>query len=121
VPLARRSLAFATAAGFACVLSCASPTLPLPPPETPAVLAGPDADHIALSAGCGAAEPTAIIIVQNINPMVAKDLSISGTVVNDCGAWDVPSVYAHTGDVLEVTQQAGVLLSEATTVVVRLQ
>ena len=37
-------------------VACASPTLPLPPPEAPTQTAGPDADHVKLSAACGGAE-----------------------------------------------------------------
>jgi hypothetical protein len=82
------------------------------------VTAGLDADHVALSASCGAAEPSAIVVVDNTNPMVANDLAISGTVADQCGAWNVPSVFAHNGDVLNITQQFGALISESATVVV---
>ena len=112
-----RRLAPAVAA-FVALCACASPTLPLPPPEAPSVAAGPDADHIALTAPCGAAEPSAILVVDNTNPMVANDQAISGTVADPCGSWNVPSVFAHNGDVLNITQQFGALISDSVTVVV---
>lgn len=80
---------------------------------------GPDADHIALVAPCGAAEVSAIVVVYNTNPAVANDQAITGTVADQCGAWNVPSVYAHNGDVLNITQQFGALISNAVSVQVQ--
>ena len=78
--------------------------------------AGPDADHIALSAPCGGAEESAIIVVYNTNPAVANDQAITGTIADTCGSWTVPSVYAHNGDILNITQQFGALISDSESV-----
>jgi hypothetical protein len=97
----------------ASVLSCDSPTLPLPPPGLPNITAGADADHITLSSLCGGVEGNAVVVVLNDNPKVANDLAVSGARANDCGAWDA-TVYAHTGDVLEISQLFGTLASPPT-------
>ncbi|HEX3769433.1 MAG TPA: hypothetical protein VHV30_01150 [Polyangiaceae bacterium] len=86
--------------------ACASPTLPLPPPELPTQSAGVDADHITLSAGCGSVENGAVVVIINQSPQVAGDKAVSGALASSCGQWDA-SVFAHSGDLLEVTQLAG--------------
>jgi hypothetical protein len=96
--------------------ACASPTLPLPPPEAPTQSEGVDADHITLTAGCGGAEGGALILIINENE--APDRAVGGSEANACGAWDA-SVLAHSGDTLDITQEAGSLSSGATTYVVR--
>jgi hypothetical protein len=97
-------------------VACASPTLPLPPPEAPTQMAGVDADHVKLTAGCGGAQGGALIIIVNEN--VAPDLAVGGSIANGCGAWDA-SVYAHTGDVLQITQEVDQSSSVPTIVNVR--
>jgi hypothetical protein len=99
-----------------CVAACATPTLPLPPPEAPTQAPGIDADHVELSADCGGAEGGALIVV--LNQSVAPDLAVGGSEANACGAWDA-SIYAHSGDVLSITQQAGGVSSGSTTVQVQ--
>ncbi len=101
-------LAFAMLLGVA----CASPTLPLPPPELPSQTSL-DADHIVLSAGCGGAEANAIILILNENPMLRADQAVSGTIASPCGQWDAV-VYAHSGDQLDISQQADALSSPDT-------
>jgi hypothetical protein len=86
--------------------ACESPTLPLPPPEAPTLEAGSDINHIKLVAGCGGAEPNAVIVIVNLNPAVAGDMAVGGALANDCGAWDA-MVYAHVGDTLDITQEVG--------------
>jgi hypothetical protein len=86
--------------------SCLSPTLPLPPPESPTLEAGSDVDHVKLVAGCGGAESNAIIVIVNANPAVPGDLAVSGARADTCGAWDA-LVYAHSGDELDITQEFG--------------
>jgi hypothetical protein len=104
-------------APLALAMACASPTLPLPPPGAPTQESGPDADHIRLVAACGSAEPDALIAIRNnSNPPNQAGVLV---VANGCGAWDAPSVLAHRGDVLEITQQFGDLLSQAISVQVR--
>jgi hypothetical protein len=97
-------------------ISCASPTLPLPPPEAPSQTDGVDAAHIHLAAGCGGAQNGALIVIVNQN--VAPDLAVGGAIANDCGSWD-SSVLAQTGDELLITQNADGSTSAPTTYVVR--
>lgn len=82
-------------------LGCASPTLPLPPPLLPSVSAGPDADHIKLTATCNYPERFATIVVTNENPSVSPDLAVGGAIADKCGAWST-TVYAHRGDPLVI-------------------
>jgi hypothetical protein len=93
--------------GAMCVAgACASPTLPLPPPLAPTQTETADADHVKLAAPCGGAEPSALIVILNTNPSLAGDMAVSGSLANNCGAWDA-IVYAHRGDVLSITQEMG--------------
>ena len=96
-------------------LACASPTLPLPPPVTPTIGTGMDANHVQLVESCGGSEDNAVIIVVNDNPAVTNANAVSGTRADNCGAWTL-QVYAHKGDVLEITQQSGAVLSQTLTV-----
>ncbi len=86
--------------------ACDSPTLPLPPPEAPTLEAGSDINHIKLVAGCGGAEPNAVIVIVNLNPVVPGDMAVSGALASNCGAWDA-MVYAHSGDTIDITQEFG--------------
>jgi hypothetical protein len=115
--MARRLLAVLLHLQVASVLAvgCASPTLPLPPPVEPSIAPGADADHVHLAVACGSAEPGAIIVVYNTNTSVPPDQSVSGSLVNACGAWDTV-IYAHMGDFLEVTQEIGTQRSPPTIV-----
>jgi hypothetical protein len=100
-------------------IACESPTLPLPPPEAPTQTPGVDADHIKLTAGCGGAQAGAnILIINQTFATSAPDKAVSGSLANGCGAWDA-FVFAHTGDVLAISQEAGTLGSEATNYTVR--
>jgi hypothetical protein len=100
----RRLLAVGPFAALA--LACASPTLPLPPPETPTVSPGLDADHVILTVACGGAEAGALIVIVNTNTSVPGDEAVSGSLVSDCGGWDA-TVFAHNGDYLDITQEIG--------------
>jgi hypothetical protein len=119
----RRTLAvapFTAAVAALAVLACASPTLPLPPPEPPTMLQGQDLDHINLVAGCGAAEPSALIIVVNTNTSVPSGEQVRGTFADaTCGSWQVPNVFAHNGDVLNIQQEFGSETSTVLTIQVR--
>jgi hypothetical protein len=112
--MVRRVLAVLFALGGA-LGGCASPTLPLPPPEEPTIGRGPDADHIRLAVPCGTSQPGALIVVYNTNTAIPPDQSVSGSLVNACGAWDT-TTYAHTGDVLEITQEIGTERSPPTVI-----
>jgi hypothetical protein len=99
-------------------LACASPTLPLPPPELPSQSQGVDADHIVLSTDCGGAEANAVIVIVNENPTLRGDQAVSGSIASPCGKWDAV-VFAHTGDRLDILQQADNLSSPDTMYQVR--
>jgi len=96
-------LALAVSVG---ALGCASPTLPLPPPEDPTISPGVDADHVRLGVACGHADPGAVIVIVNTNSAVPPDQAVSGALVSECGSWD-STIYAHSGDFLDVTQEIG--------------
>jgi hypothetical protein len=99
--------------GVFLALACASPTLPLPPPEEPTVLtgAGSDANHVKLVVPCGGAQPGAVIVIINDNTTVPPDQAVSGSLVDSCGGWDA-NVFAHAGDFLTITQEIGIQRSQ---------
>src|SRR5579872_3814299 len=99
------------------VTACASPTLPLPPPEAPTLEAGADADHLKLVAGCGGAESGAVIVIVNTNPALQGYQAVSGSVADGCGAWQAVA-FAHKGDALYITQEFGQTRSPPTVVLV---
>jgi hypothetical protein len=103
-----------------CVTACASPTLPLPPPEEPTIGPGLDADHIRLRVGCGGAVGGAVIVILNTNTAVPGDEAVSGAVASDCGAWDA-TAYAHNGDFLDITQDLGNERSQSLLIEVNVQ
>jgi hypothetical protein len=91
-------------------VACASPTLPLPPPMAPTIAAGADAHHFVLTAACGGADAGATIIIENTDTSLPDDERISGSLASGCGAWDA-TVYANLGDVLNITQDNGSVVS----------
>jgi hypothetical protein len=97
---------------------CESPTLPLPPPALPTVAFGPDANHVRLSSTCGGVEAYALVVIVNENPAVPGDQAVGGSIANACGAWDA-TVYAHKGDLLDVTQEQGTNASTPVRVLVQ--
>jgi hypothetical protein len=101
--MVRRALA---AGLFVAVGACASPTLPLPPPELISVGLKPDADHVTLTGMCGGTPANVDVIVLNkggSNVAVPLDQSVGGAHTDPvCGKWDA-TVFAHTGDVLSVS------------------
>jgi hypothetical protein len=102
-----------------CAVACASPTLPLPPPEAPIQSPGVDADHVKLTAGCGGAEEGAtIFIINQTIETTAPDMAVSGSIASACGSWDA-FVLAHTGDSLAISQETGTQASTATIYTVR--
>jgi hypothetical protein len=87
------------------VLACASPTLPLPPPQAPDQLMT-DADHVLLTSGCGGVEPSAFVTVLNTSlPASGEPLGVV-LEATTCGSWSA-KLYAHPTDVLDITQQVG--------------
>jgi len=102
-----------------CAFACESPTLPLPPPEAPMQTAGVDADHIKLTAGCGGAEAGADVIVLNQTLEISKpDQAGVVSIASPCGAWDA-TIFAHTGDLLAISQELGTQASASTIYTVR--
>jgi hypothetical protein len=102
-----------------CAIACESPTLPLPPPEAPTQTPGVDADHIKLTAGCGGAQAGAnIFIINQTIETSAPEMAVGGSLANGCGAWDA-IVFAHTGDLLAILQEAGTVGSDPTIYTVR--
>jgi len=107
------------AIGVLCAVACASPTLPLPPPEAPTQTEGTDADHVKLTAGCGGAQADAdIFIINQTLETTAPDEAVGGSIANGCGAWDA-NIFAHSGDTLAITQETGELGSDPTFYTVR--
>jgi hypothetical protein len=76
----------------------------LPPPLAPTVSAGPDADHVTLTAACNPPEGGAVIVIINTTSGVPMDRAVGGALTNSCGAWDAV-VYAHSGDQLSITYE----------------
>jgi hypothetical protein len=93
------------AAMFAAIVSCAAPTLPLPPPSLPTVAATEEPGKVRLASVRGA-EPHALIVVYNRNPEVPLDRRVGGAQADDEGSWSC-EVYASRGDYLDVTQEFG--------------
>jgi hypothetical protein len=106
----------AAATFVALVLACASPTLPLPPPEAPEQEVV-DATHVKLTAGCGGALQGAQIEVLNQTESDPNNSYGSPTWATDCGSWFV-TVFARTNDRLQITQTYGTTLSLPTEVCV---
>jgi hypothetical protein len=121
--LRRRLVGFAAAAVASALAAlggagCESPTLPLPPPALPTVAAGPDANHVRLSSTCGGVEAYALVVIVNENIAIPGDEAVGGSIADTCGAWDA-IVYAHKGDVLDVTQEQGTNASTPVRVLVQ--
>ncbi len=96
--------------GLACgaqlgALGCASPSLPLPPPQEPTQFVV-DAEHVQLTSACGGADPDAVIVVVNTSPAVPASEAVGGAIADSCGAWST-TVFARVGDYLEITQETG--------------
>ena len=92
-----------------CLVSCLSPTLPLPPPDRPAVSA-PDSDGFVRLQGVAA--PQAEVIAWNHN----NDL-IAGQVTGDDSRYDF-QIKAEVSDVIELWYVQGSEESQSIRVVV---
>ncbi len=112
--LTRRTILFGAFA--AVVVGCTSPTLPLPPPAEPSVLASITPGHVTLTS-TGGAEANAIIVVFNTNPAVSRDDRVSATQADERGSWKV-DVVASSGDRLDITQQIDTDRSPSTSITV---
>ena len=124
--MVRRRFAAPTVAGFvggivvACTSSCASPTLPLPPPLAPAISQAEDPDHVTLTATCNPIEASLVIVVVNEGggQPVPPGLAVGGAIADSCGAWQT-EMFAHAGDALVITYQLNDQTSQPTVVTVR--
>jgi hypothetical protein len=105
----RRGLALGPVVALA--LACASPTLPLPPPLQPTIspVSG-QTDYVKLTAPCSGAEGGATIVIENTDTSLPDDERIGGSIASSCGSWDA-TVYARSGDALNITQQVGTEVS----------
>ena len=99
---------------FALALSCASPTLPLPPPSLPTISSASTGGKYHLSSERGA-EPNALIIVFNRNPAVPLDQRVSGAQADTNGSWDC-DVIATPGDFLDISEEFDSTRSASVTV-----
>lgn len=86
-------------------IACASPTLPLPPPEVPTIGPGAMAGQVHLSSTRGA-EPNAYILVTNQAANLPVNERAQATEADGQGSWQL-DVWAKTGDVLQVQQISG--------------
>ena len=109
-----RSLLSALGLAALLAVSCASPTLPLPPPALPSIATSSTPGRYHLSSERGA-EPNAVIIVFNRNPSVPLDQRVSGSQADGAGTWDA-EVIASPGDYLDVRQEFGTTRSPPVTV-----
>ncbi len=101
----------------ALAIACASPTLPLPPPDAPAATAGATPGTVHLHAGPSSAEPNALIVILNDNAGPTNHGVVS-TVRAD-GSWDA-DLSAVNNDVLTITQEFGKTVSQPLKFVVKL-
>jgi hypothetical protein len=108
VTLGRRVL-FAVVVALAA--ACASPTLPLPPPEVSSAMAitgsNPSKFHIV-----GTSEPNAEIYIRNMNTTGWPDPAqqVEAALADDKGAW-AADVFAFSGDYLTIDQNHGDVLN----------
>lgn len=110
-----RSMLFRVA--LLAAVACASPTLPLPPPEAPLISEGvqPGTVHLV-----GAnAEPNAEILIRNMNDALPRDRQLGGSIAGPDGVWDA-DVYGGKGDVLSITQRVGNDVSPPVVVTIKL-
>ena len=116
--LRRQLLVGLGAAVAGALLSCATPTLPLPPPVAPEMSTqGLPPGEVRLSSTRGA-EPNAIIVTYNRNPAVPNDQRVGGAQADGVGTWDAV-ITASKGDVIDITQEFGSTRSPSTTIVIR--
>jgi len=111
-----RGAAVALSALCVCAASCASPTLPLPPPEEPVFSPSTEAGHVHLHSS-GGAEPNAIIVIVNEDTSVPLEERVTGTEADATGSWDA-DVLASSGDVLDISEQSGTAASASTQAIV---
>ncbi len=94
--------------------SCASPTLPLPPPAVPSIEVSSLAGHYHVVSSHGA-EAGAIIVLVNRDTTLPASGRVFASQADDGGSWEV-DVTAAKGDVMDITQEYGTTRSAPTTV-----
>ena len=112
--LSRRAFGLTMLCAMLC--ACTSPTLPLPPPAEPSILASVTPGLVTLTSTTGA-QPNAIIVVFNTNPAVSRDDRVSATQADERGSWKV-DVVASSGDRLDITQEIDTDRSPSTSITV---
>jgi hypothetical protein len=116
VPLLRRRFLVAALAGFAMVSTldgCLSPTLPLPPPENPAVSKIDDEGYVTLTGAPASVEAGAL--VYGFNVRIEKGQIVRAT---DYGSYTL-RLPAAVGDQITVWQEVGTEQSASILVKVR--
>lgn len=88
----------------AAAFGCVSPTLPLPPPETPVITTGSAPGRYVLAGSKGAALPDAFVIAINESPSLDREKRVTGTQAQADGAWRM-EIYASPGDIVDVSQE----------------
>lgn len=107
----------ASAFVLAVAAACASPTLPLPPPDAPSITTGTESGTFLLSSERGAS-PGALILAINRNEGLPPERRIAGTFADDDGSWQL-QVYAQVGDVLDLSQETTDAKSSTISVTIR--
>jgi hypothetical protein len=110
-PVDRRRRIFAamrvsSLAAFAVLggLSCAAPTLPLPPPTTPTVLAvGPELYRLR---GERSAEPLAIVILYKRDLSLPQSDRVDAAEADAEGSWE-KTIHAKPGTLVDIWQESG--------------
>lgn len=97
--------------------ACASPTLPLPPPDAPSITTGAETGTFLLTSEHGAS-PGALILAINRNESLPPAQRVAGTFADDDGSWQL-QVYAQVGDVLDLSQETPDAKSSTISVTVR--
>ena len=83
-------------------VACASPTLPLPPPQTPSVTEV-SMGKVTLRSDRGA-QPHAIIVIVNQEERVPVAERANAVEADDLGSWE-KTITAGSGDVIDITQE----------------
>ena len=89
----------------AAMVSCSSPTLPLPPPSLPSISIGVETSTFVLKSDQGAL-PNSLIIIVNRNTTLANEDRVSGTLADNVGSWQA-TVKGVAGDVVDIAQDDG--------------
>jgi hypothetical protein len=101
--MVRRLPAVSLLAGGLVAAGCLSPTLPLPPPEVPTQQMV-DSTHVTLTSGCGGVQNNASVLVHNMTEVEPGSTRVGDQFqASNCGSWS-GTVYAHAGNVLQITQ-----------------